>query len=617
MRSKFRDLRDWMKGYRLPYAAALAAVILSAGFQYCAPLIVRTTIDNIIEGKSVGGVPWVGRWVDAVIGWLGGRSVLAANLWMAALGVALAAGLGSACTYLRGRWSALASESIARRLRDRLYDHLQRLPCLYHDKAESGDLVQRCTSDVETIRGLLSSQIVEIGRAVVLLALGAGLMFAFNARMAIVSLAVMPAIVAFGVIFFAKVGRAFKAMDEAEGKMTALIQENLAGIRVVRAFARGPHEIRKFAARNADYRDRWFRLMRIMGWYWGLSDLLCFSQHGLVLVVGAWWVRSGAISVGDLVLFMGVVQMFIWPVRMMGRVLTEVGKAMVSVGRVGEILHQPAEPDVAAGPAGASIPVAKEPPAAGRIEIRNLTFGFDAAHPVLRDVSLEAPPGETLALLGPSGAGKSVLVALLLRLYDYEHGTIRVDGREIRSLPRSEARSRIGVVLQEPFLYSRTVKDNIRVGDREAADEDIEDVARAACLHESIMTFAHGYDALVGERGVTLSGGQRQRLALARALVKDPPILVLDDALSAVDTATESMILEALAQRAGRRTTIVIAHRLSTLRDANRVVVLEGGRVTQSGTHEELLARTGLYRRLWEIQSSLERDLRDELRAAT
>jgi ATP-binding cassette subfamily B protein len=313
--------------------------------------------------------------------------------------------------------------------------------------------------------------------------------------------------------------------------------------------------------------------------------------------------------VGDLFAFMAVVGMFIWPVRMLGRILTEAGKALVSVGRVSEILAQPVEADeVAAKTQAAETDVRFT----GHIQVKDLSFSFNGADGVLHDVSLEVPAGWTLAVLGPSGCGKSVLVSLLLRLYDYKHGSIQIDGHEISHLPRSTVRSQIGVVLQEPFLFSRSVRDNIRLGDGDAGDEK---VARSACLHESILTFEKGYDALIGERGVTLSGGQRQRLALARALVKDPPILILDDALSAVDTGTESMILSALRQRHGRRTTLVIAHRLSTLRDADRIVVLEAGRVIQAGAHAELLAQGGLYKKLWQIQTALEEDLKEELRA--
>ena len=335
MRSKIQTIWELMRGDRLLYLAALGGILLSAAVLYVTPLISRTAIDHIIEGKPLALPSWAGD----PVAWLGGRSVLARNLWIAGLGMILFTALGSLFTYLRGRWSALASESISRRLRDRLFDRLQRLPCRYHDKAETGDLVQRCTSDVETIRGFLSSQVVEIGRAVVLLLLGTGLMLYISPRMALVSLAAIPAIVVFGILFFARISKAFRLSDEAEGKMTAIIQENLSGIRVVRAFARGEYEIQKFAQRNNAYRDLWYRLMRVMAWYWSLSDLLCFAQNGLVLVVGAAWVMNGTLTVGGLVFFLSVVQMFIWPVRMLGRVLTEAGKAMVSVGRVAEILH--------------------------------------------------------------------------------------------------------------------------------------------------------------------------------------------------------------------------------------------------------------------------------------
>ncbi|HUT60853.1 MAG TPA: ABC transporter ATP-binding protein [Phycisphaerae bacterium] len=605
MKTRQRILWELLRGNRLLYSAAVAAILISAVCHLLGAVVVGRTIDYAIMGKALEAP----QWVRDAVAWLGGRSVLAGNLWIAGAAVVLLRAVGAFFSYLRGRWSALASESMALRLRDRLYDKLQRLPCRYHDRAEPGDLVQRCTSDVETIRMFLSMQLVEIFRAAILLACGIVVMLYLSPPMMLVGLAVVPIIVTFAIVFFRRIRDAFKLADEAEGKMTAVAQENLTGIRVVRAFARQQFERARFAEHSGRYRNRWFRLIRLMSWYWSLSDLMCFAQNGLVIAVGGWWVMAGTLQPGTLIAIGMVVNMFLWPVRMLGRILSEAGKAVVSLGRVGEILNQPIEQDAPSADAHRDVQFS------GQISIRHLSYSFEESKQVLSDLSVDVPAGTTLALLGPSGSGKSVLVNLLLRLYDYERGAIEFDGHEIRALPRSVVRSQIGVVLQEPFLYSRTVRDNIRLGHSAAEDTEVEEVARAACLHDSIMTFEGGYDSVVGERGVTLSGGQRQRLALARAMVKDPPVLILDDALSAVDTVTEQMILSALERRRGRRTTIVIAHRLSTLSRADRIVVLDEGHIVQSGTHAELVKQEGLYKRLWEIQTAMEADLKDDMRA--
>jgi ATP-binding cassette subfamily B protein len=378
---------------------------------------------------------------------------------------------------------------------------------------------------------------------------------------------------------------------------------------VVRAFARGEFEKEKFAQVNGAYRDRWYRLMVIMAWFWSVSDLMCLSQLGIVLVAGSWHIVHGLISFGTFVAFWMLVNQFLWPVRHMGRVLSELGKATVALGRMQEVLDAPAEghePDALVG----------RDRSAGHLRFENVTFAHGEEAPVLREISFEVAPGRSLALLGPSGSGKSTIINLLLRLYDYDRGRIELDGREIRQLPRKYVRAQVGVVMQEPFLYSRSLRDNIKLGRFDADDEEMFAAAQAACISGSIEQFDHGYDTEVGERGVTLSGGQRQRVCIARALLKDPPILVLDDALSAVDTRTESMILGALRQRAGRHTTIVIAHRLSTLKAADEILVLDHGQIIQRGRHEELVDRPGLYQRLWEIQSSLAEDLRSEMEPA-
>jgi ATP-binding cassette subfamily B protein len=593
-------------GERLRYLAALAALLGATVVGYFAPMVPAVVIDAVIRPAGDGAAPIGARLVEAV----GGPDYVADHLWIpAAVLVALIA-LAGGLSYLKDYWSARASESMVQRLRDRLYDHLQRLPAAYHDRTETGDLVQRCTSDVETVRLFLSQQVVEIGRAALLLLLVIPFMLYLSVAMTLVALMVIPVIVGFSIFFFLKVRETFQRSDEAEGRLTAVVQENLTGIRVVRAFARQDFERDRFGARNADYRDRTFSLYRVMAVFWSASDLLCLGQTGLVLVIGAFWVRSGTLSVGALFAFLAYVNMLLWPVRQMGRILSELGKAVVSLGRIGEILDVAPEQDPPAE-AQRSLPAT----VSGRIEFEDVRFAHDGQHPVLDGVSFSVEPGQTVALLGPSGSGKSTIVNLLLRLQDADGAAIRLDGVPIDRLPRATVRRQFGVVLQEPFLFSRSVKENIRLGHHDVAEQRVIDAAAAACIHESIQRFDHGYETLIGERGVRLSGGQRQRLAIARAMVRDPAVLVLDDALSAVDTRTEAMILDALRQRHARRTTIVIAHRLTTLRQADCILVLERGRIVQRGTHAELIDRPGLYQRLWRIQSELEEDLGRELAA--
>ena len=644
-----------MAGQRLRYGGAIVAIGVATLVAYFVPLIGRATIDHAIAPNITTPAPTettppreaspdsplvdstkvdstkVLSILDRVTPWI---ERMTSELWMAALlmiGLTATAGF---FTFLKVRWSAGASEQIARKLRNQLYDHLQKLPSKYLDKADTGDLVQRCTSDVETMRLFLSAQVVEIANALILLCTALPLMIAIDVRMTLVSLALIPIIITFAIIFFIKVKYRFKAVEKAESEMTTVVQENLTGIRVVRAFAMQQYERDKFAAKNQAYRDHSFRLVSLMSIYWTASDFLVLLQMSAALGFGAYWITQGEMSVGTLYAFLAYLQMMLWPVRQMGRILTDLGKAVVALGRMREILDEPEETSpesrvrspeskddtdrISLAPAiagrktrcsGLGTPVSFR----GQLDIEGLTFSHDGVHPVLSDISLHIEVGQTLAILGPSGAGKSTLMQLLLRLYDYEAGEIRVDGVELRSLPRQFVRSQVGVVMQEPFLFSKSLGENIRHGKSEAMPNEIEAAAQIAHIHETIVGFEQGYNTVIGERGVNLSGGQRQRIAIARAIVRNPAILILDDALSAVDSHTESMILGALKDRHGKRTTIVIAHRLSTLMQADQIIVLDHGKIVQQGTHDQLRQQQGMYQKLWRIQSSLEAELERDM----
>lgn len=595
----FRKMWKFMHGYRRLFLWAMLATVCATLFTIMPPLVVKVTVDSVISGKPLDAPAFLVYIIER----LGGVSRLAQSLWICGLAVVLAAAGNGIFSFFRGRWTAMGAESLAKRTKDTLYDRLQKFPYEYHVKAKTGDLIQRCTSDVDTIRRFLAMQLVEIARILCVIGLSLSIMFSYHVWFTLLAIATVPVLFLVSYFYFKNIRKTFTLVDEKEGELQTVLQENLSGVRVVRAFGMQKFESDKFEKKNSEFYNLVVKMIHVMAYFWGLTDLMTFIQIGMVLFVGVYLTHTGAITLGTLMVFISYEGMLIYPVRQLGRILSDMGKMEVSLGRVEEILNTPLE---------AETPGAVQHPLKGDIVFSQVNFAYDKNNPVLRDMSFTIRPGETIAVLGATGSGKSSIMHLLLRLYDYEEGSIKINGKELRDIQKSWLRERIGLVLQEPFLYSKTIKENIRMAKFDMTEDEMFEVTNVASIHNDISGFENGYETLVGEKGVTLSGGQKQRVAIARTLIKSCDILIFDDSLSAVDTETDAQIRAALKERAKEVTTFIISQRITTLMEADRIFVIEDGRLTDAGSHEELIQREGLYKRIWNIQNLLEEDYESE-----
>ncbi len=576
---------------------ALIATIMMVIIGFLTPLLLSEIVDSILGSEPFTMPDFLMNPINA----LGGRDFLRQNLWIPALALILMNVVNGVFTFIKGRSSAIASENIARKLRNDLYRHLQHLPFAYHVKAQAGELIQRCTSDVDTIRRFLAVQVMEVVNTVLMVVIAMSILLPRSVPITLYSLILVPPLFCFATWFFKMVHKSFEVADEADGVLNAVLQENLSGVRVVRAFGQQEREVEKFDRVNNDLRNKNLRLNELLAIYWGGGDAISMTQTLLTLVVCIIYACNGWITVGTLIVFTSTLGMLLFPIRQLGRTLSDAGKAMVSMKRVQAILHEEAEPDE---------PNALKPDLHGDIVFDHVSFAYpDDNVPVLRDVSFTIPAGKTAAVLGGTGSGKSTMMYLLQRLYTPTSGKITIGGVDIQQIDRKYLRAHVGLILQEPFLYSKSIRENVGITAPEQEAERIEHAADIASASGFIAKADKGWETVVGERGVTLSGGQKQRIAIARTLLKDNNILIFDDSLSAVDTETDAQIRAALRHEQKDVTTLIISHRVTTLSQADLILVLENGQITQQGTHAELCSQPGLYQRINSIQNALEEEL--------
>ncbi len=597
---KIKTIMNYTDGLRKYFLLAAITTILGIVFNYLTPQIIRITVDSII-GEEAFNLPIV---ITNLISNLGGRTFLKENLYIPASMIIIFAVLSGICNYFYKVYMAKGADGTIRNLRNALYLHINKLPFSWHSKNPTGDIIQRCTSDMEVVKSFIGTQLLEFVRIVFLILISLSLMLSMNVKLSLIAVFFILIIITYSLIFYSIIQKKFLMADEAEGELSTLVQENLSGVRVVRAFGRQNYEIDIFDEKNTRFSKLWVKLGYVLSVYWGIGDLFSGLQVMSIVAFGTIEVITGTLTLGELLAFIFYNSMLVWPVRSLGRIISEMGKASVSFNRIGEILEAVEEKDVKS---------ARSPYMYGDIEFKDVTFSYNENKPVLKDVSFKIEKGSTFGILGGTGSGKSTIVSLLNRLYnlDENNGEILINGININNIRLKHLRKNIGVVLQEPFLFSKTIKENINIATSKNSDDNFENimnVAKVAHVHDNIKGFSRGYETIVGERGVTLSGGQKQRVAIARTLIKNSPIIIFDDSLSAVDTETDAKIRQQLKSKVKDSTVIIISHRITTLMNCDYIIVLDDGEIIERGDHNSLINDDGVYKRIYDMQSSVENE---------
>ncbi len=591
---RFHQFFKWMKGNKRYYFIAAAILIVLQYFRTLTPLFVRHALD-LVNGEEDSGLP------EFLLKIIADDSVKR-ELLLLSIAFVFFALIRVILMAIRRMINAFFTERIAYNMRNTLYKTLQNLSFTYHSNAETGDLIQRCTTDVDTYRVFIGEQLIEIFRLIFLIGFTIFQMSRMNVSLTLISLATTPLIFVIAAVYFNFVKKVFKEVEEAEGKMTTTIQESVTGIRVVKAFAKEKYEIEKFANHSSDYMKKDYRLLKLMAVFWSSTDFIILTQYGLTAVFGVLMALDGKISSDEFLAFLFYVGMIVWPMRQLGRIVGDFGKTSVALDRIDEIVLKESEH---------LNDSSLTPKITGSVEFKNVSFQFeDDNKPLLKDISFKVKKGESIAIVGRTGSGKSTLINLMIRLLDSQAGSIKFDGVDIRDINKKHLRQNVGIIMQEPFLYSRSVYENIKIMNKDANRDQIQNAASIASLHDDICKFEEGYETMVGERGVTLSGGQKQRVAIARMLLDNKPVLIFDDSLSAVDTETDIQIRTALNKQWKNTTLFIITHRITTAMEADKIIVLDKGEIAEMGNHDSLLKKGGIYAQLWDIQTNVEYDFK-------
>lgn len=593
---KFKTNRElvwhFLRGSKAYFIIAIVCISLMNLLALIVPRVISYTVDTLITGKESNLPAFITNAIESI----GGPAYIKEHLYLVAVFLMIIGALSALCNYLYRYYNNKGAETLVETMRNEIFAHIARLPFSWHTKNQTGDIIQRCTSDVDAVKNFVSGQLTEVFRVVLMVAFSLYFMFTINVKLALIAVILIPINIAYSAYGHKRMGKIFEEADVEEGKLSAVVQENLTGVRVVRAFGRELFEKERFEKQNHDYWKMWIRMDWVLAWFWAIGTLLLSLQTMIVVVLGAVFAVRGEMLAGEYIAFFSYNIMLTWPIRLLGRLISGLSRSEIATDRIRYIMNSEPEKDEGKK---------QRPDMTGDIVFNNVSFAYDESKEIVKDVSFRIKGGTTVGILGGTGSGKSTLMHLLNRLYELpkENGSITISGVDIKDIEVGYLRENVGMVLQEPYLFSRTLAENIALGGTNAEIDDIKEAAGTASLLETIENFKEGFETTVGERGVTLSGGQKQRTAIARMLIGKSPIMVFDDSLSAVDAETDAKIRKGLMEKGKDSTVIIISHRITTLMAADNILVLDKGRLVESGTHDELIKNSGIYRKIYDIQS--------------